>query len=537
MIENIDLSLVDWSRGQFALTAMYHWLFVPLTLGLAFMVAIMETIYVRTGNVEWKKITKFWMTLFGINFAIGVSTGIILEFEFGTNWSNYSWFVGDIFGAPLAIEGIMAFFMESTFIAVMFFGWNKVSKRFHLISSWLTAFGANLSALWILIANGWMQNPVGMKFNPDTARNEMMNFWDVALSPVGINKFLHTITSAYVLSAIFVVGVSAWFLIRKRHVRFSKRSIVVASVFGLISSLYLVWSGDGSAYQVTQKQPMKLAAMEGLYDGEKGAGIIVFGVLNSEKEYNNNEEAHHFKVEIPKLLSFLGFRNSEAFVPGIKNIIEGNYEYLDENGTLVTAISTDEKMKRGKLALNALAEYKKAKDAGNDSLQIVSQHILEANFQYFGYGFLNDPKSIIPNVPLTFYSFHIMVALAFWFMLVFALALFFIFKDKIMDQKWFLRLALLTIPLAYIAQQCGWIVAEVGRQPWVIQDIMPTVAAVSHIDTGTVKITFFLFLFVFTGLLIAEIGIMRKQIQIGPKDEDASAELSEKIDLTTTKIE
>ncbi|MGE4287461.1 MAG: cytochrome ubiquinol oxidase subunit I [Salinivirgaceae bacterium] len=519
MIENLDLSLVDWSRGQFALTAMYHWLFVPLTLGLAFIVAIMETIYVRTGNPEWKRITKFWMTLFGINFAIGVSTGIILEFEFGTNWSNYSWFVGDIFGAPLAIEGIMAFFMESTFIAVMFFGWNKVSKKFHLLSSWLTAFGANLSALWILIANGWMQFPVGMKFNPDTARNEMMNFWDVALSPVAINKFLHTITSAYVLAAIFVVGISAWFLLRKRHVLFSKRSIIVASVFGLTSSLYLVWSGDGSAYQVAQKQPMKLAVMEGLYEGQEGAGIIVFGVLNNEKKYNNDQEAHHFKIEVPKLLSFLGYRNADAFVPGIKDIVEGGYTYVDENGQTQTALSAEEKMMRGKTALNALATYKEAKDAGNDSLQQASLLTLEENFQYFGYGFLNDPASIIPNVPLTFYSFHIMVALAFWFMLVFILALYFVYKEQIEHQKWFLRLAFVTIPLAYIASQCGWIVAELGRQPWVIQDIMPTVAAVSQIDTMAVKVTFFLFLIVFTALLVAEIGIMRKQINLGPKDE------------------
>jgi len=193
MMENIDLSLVDWSRAQFALTAAFHWLFVPLTLGLSVIMAIMETIYVRTGNPEWKRITKFWMTLFAVNFAIGVATGLILEFEFGANWSNYSWFVGDIFGAPLAIEGILAFFLETTFIAVMFFGWNKVGKRAHLTATWLVAFGANFSALWILVANAWMQYPAGMRFNPDTARNEMINFWEVLFSPVAINKFFHTV--------------------------------------------------------------------------------------------------------------------------------------------------------------------------------------------------------------------------------------------------------------------------------------------------------------------------------------------------------
>jgi len=225
MIDNIDLSLVDWSRAQFALTAMFHWIFVPLTLGLGFIVAFMETIYVRTGDPEWKRITKFWMNLFGINFAIGVATGIILEFQFGTNWSNYSWFVGDIFGAPLAIEGLMAFFMESTFIAVMFFGWDKVSKKFHLTSTWLTAIGANLSALWILVANAWMQNPVGMIFNPDTARNEMVNFWDILFSPTAVNKFLHTTTSGFVLASIFVVGISSWFLLHKRNQMFAKKAL------------------------------------------------------------------------------------------------------------------------------------------------------------------------------------------------------------------------------------------------------------------------------------------------------------------------
>ena len=281
-MEQFDLSLIDWSRAQFALTALYHWIFVPLTLGTSFIIAIMETIYVKTGDEVWKKITKFWMTLFGINFAIGVATGIILEFEFGTNWSNYSWFVGDIFGAPLAIEGIMAFFMESTFIAIMFFGWNKVSKRFHLLSSWLVAIGSNLSALWILVANAWMQDPVGMHFNPDTARNEMVNFWEVLFSPTAINKFLHTISSAYTYSALFVIGVSAWFLIKKRNLILAKRSMVVASTFGLIMSIFMILTGDESARQIYRVQPMKFAAMEGLYKGETNAPLVAIGVFNQQ---------------------------------------------------------------------------------------------------------------------------------------------------------------------------------------------------------------------------------------------------------------
>jgi len=252
MIENIDLSLVNWSRAQFALTAIYHWLFVPLTLGLSFILAFMETIYVRTGDEIWKKITKFWMTLFGINFAIGVATGIILEFEFGTNWSNYSWFVGDIFGAPLAVEGILAFFLESTFVAVMFFGWNKVGRKFHLASTWLVAVGANLSALWILVANSWMENPVGMIFNPDTARNEMNSFRDVILNPVAIDKFTHTVTSGFVLGSVFVVGISSWFLLRRRDEAMARKSILVAGIFGLVSSLAVALTGDSSARTIAR---------------------------------------------------------------------------------------------------------------------------------------------------------------------------------------------------------------------------------------------------------------------------------------------
>lgn len=517
MIGNIDLSVVDWSRAQFALTAIYHWIFVPLTLGLAFIVAIMETLYVRTGSEEWKKATKFWMTLFGINFAIGVATGIILEFEFGTNWSNYSWFVGDIFGAPLAIEGIMAFFMESTFIAVMFFGWNKVSKKFHLASSWLTAIGANISALWILVANAWMQYPAGMAFNPDTARNEMVNFWDVLFSPVAINKFMHTITSGYVLASLFVLGVSAWYLLKGREILMAKRSIVVAGVFGLLSSLFLAFTGDGSAYQVAQKQPMKLAAMEGLYSGKTNAGLVAFGILTPGKKYNDSTNAFAFKIEIPKLLSMLSYRDVNAFVPGVKDVVDG-YTYVDADGNAQIALSAQQKISRGKVAIQALADYRKAKQDGNKELMNFSKMVLEQNFQYFGYGYLNDPSSIIPNVPLTFYSFHIMVVLGFYFIILFAVVLWLVFKQRLQKQRWMLRLLIISVPLAYIASQAGWIVAEVGRQPWVIQDLLPTVAAVSRIDASAVQITFWLFGLLFTLLLIAELKIMFKQIKIGTKE-------------------
>ena len=301
MIENVDMTLVDWSRAQFALTAIYHWLFVPLTLGLSFIVAIMETIYVQTGKEEWKRMTKFWMTLFGINFAIGIATGIILEFEFGTNWSNYSWFVGDIFGTPLAVEGILAFFLESTFVAVMFFGWNKVSRRFHLVSTWLVAIGASLSALWILVANAWMQNPVGMIFNPETARNEMVDFWAVLFNPVAVDKFLHTISSGFLLASMFVLGISSWFLIKKREELFAKQSILIASIFGLLSSLMVAYTGDSSARTISNVQPVKFAAFEALYQGKENAGLVAAGVLKNsgEKIGEKNIKDFVFRFEIP----------------------------------------------------------------------------------------------------------------------------------------------------------------------------------------------------------------------------------------------
>ena len=520
-MDNIDLSVVDWSRAQFALTAIYHWLFVPLTLGLSFIVAIMESIYVKTGNPEWKRITKFWMTLFGINFAIGVATGIILEFEFGTNWSNYSWFVGDIFGAPLAIEGIMAFFLESTFIAIMFFGWNKVSKGFHLTASWMTAIGANLSALWILVANAWMQHPVGMRFNPETARNEMMNFWDVLFSPVAVNKFLHTITSGYVTAAVFVLGISAWFLLKKRETFFAKRSIVVASVFGLITSLMLAFTGDGSAYQVAQKQPMKLAAMEGIYQGKSGTGLVAIGILDHSKKPMDGKDPFIFKVEIPKLLSILGYRSADAFVPGVDDMIKGGYkpEYNSiPPGEKEVALSAEQKIIRGRLALSALSTFNQAKKDNNLSRADSAENILRQNFAYFGYAYFNEVNSIVPNVPLTFYSFHIMVMLGFYFILLFLITLFLVYKNKLEKQRWLLWISLFTIPLVYLASQMGWIVAELGRQPWVIQDLLPTMAAVSRIDSSSIQITFWLFALVFTALLVAEVMIMTKQIKIGPKN-------------------
>lgn len=514
MIESIDTSLVDWSRAQFALTAMYHWIFVPLTLGLAVVMGIMETLYYKTGNEFWKHTAKFWMKLFGINFAVGVATGIILEFEFGTNWSNYSWFVGDIFGAPLAIEGMLAFFMEATFIAVMFFGWNKVSKGFHLASTWLTGLGATLSAWWILVANAWMQYPVGMEFNPDTVRNEMVDFWAVATSPVAVNKFFHTVLSGWVLGAIFVVGVSAWFLLKKRHKEFALQSIKIGAMFGLVSTLLSAWTGDGSGYQVAKTQPMKLAAMEGYYEGREGAGLVAVGLLNPDKEkYNDGKDPFIFRVEIPQMLSLLAKRELNAFVPGVKDIIEGGY--VQKDGTV--ALSAAEKIERGKKAIAALASYRSAKKEGNMATADSAYVTLQENMAYFGYGYIKDVHHLVPNVPITFYAFRIMVMLGFYFILFFAVVLFLVYKDKLAEMKWMHWIALLTIPLGYIAAEAGWVVAECGRQPWAIQDLLPTSASVSRVSVGSVQLTFYIFLVLFTVMLIAEVGIMLREIKKGPE--------------------
>lgn len=518
MIESIDTSLVDWSRAQFALTAMYHWIFVPLTLGLAIVMGIMETLYYKTGNEFWKRTAKFWMKIFGINFAVGVATGLILEFEFGTNWSNYSWFVGDIFGAPLAIEGILAFFMEATFIAVMFFGWDKVSKRFHLTSTWLTGLGATISAWWILVANAWMQNPVGMEFNPDTVRNEMVDFWAVAFSPVAVNKFFHTVLSSWVLGAIFVIGVSSWFLLKKRDKEFALASIKIGAIFGLVASLLTLWTGDGSGYAVAQTQPMKLAAVEGYYEGQQGAGLVAVGMLNPEKKtHDDGVEPFLFRMEIPNMLSLLAERDANAFVPGIKNIIEGGYKLKD--GTV--ALSAAEKIERGKSAIAALAAYREAKKAGNEEDAQLAYSVLKENIPYFGYGYIKDVNQLVPNVPLNFYAFRVMVLLGGYFILFFMLMLFLVYKKDLAQMRWMHYVALCTIPLAYIASQAGWVVAECGRQPWAIRDMLPTSVSVSKLDVGSVQTTFFIFLVLFTVMLIAEVGIMLREIKKGPNSQNS----------------
>ena len=487
LLLDIDAGTIDWSRAQFALTAIYHWLFVPLTLGLAVIMGIVETIYYRTKEQFWKDAAVFWQKLFGINFAMGVATGIILEFEFGTNWSNYSWFVGDIFGAPLAVEGIVAFFMESTFVAVMYFGWKKVSPGFHLASTWLTGLGATISAWWILVANAWMQYPVGCAFNPDTMRNEMVSFAEVALSPFAISKFCHTVTSSWIIGAVFCVGVCSWYMLKRREPRLSIESMKIGAAVGLVASLLAAATGHKSAQDVAAVQPMKLAAMEALYDGGNGIGLKVIE-----------------GIEVPNALSFMATNDFEGYVPGVNDILNG---YTKPDGQVEPSV--EEKIERGRQAIAALSAYRQAKHEGAEDSTINQQLSL-----------------LKPPIAVNFWAFRVMVGLGGLFILFFAIVLAgaygwpkALWRDRSITglPNWHYWIAIALIPLAYIASESGWLVAEFGRQPWTIQDMLPTWAAVSDLQSSSVMITFFLFLILFTTMLAVEINIMLKQIKKGPQ--------------------
>ena len=526
----IDAGTIDWSRAQFALTAIYHWLFVPLTLGLAVIMGIMETKFYRTGDPFWRDTAKFWQKLFGVNFAMGVATGIILEFEFGANWSNYSWFVGDIFGAPLAIEGVLAFFMESTFVAVMFFGWNKVSRGFHLASTWLTGLGATISAWWILVANAWMQNPVGCEFNPDTMRNEMVDFFAVAFSPFAVGKFFHTVISSWIIGAVFCVGVCCWYLMKKREVRLATESLKIGAAF----------TGHISGQQVAKVQPMKLAAMEALYNGGTDQGLTAIAWVNPfEQPDYENEASAPLKLDIPYALSVMATDDPHGYVPGINDILNG---YITPEGKVEPSV--DEKIERGQQAIAALMAYRQAKAEGADEAMMAEQFaILKENMQYMGYGYVKDKHDIVPFVPVNFWSFRLMVGLGCLFILFFGLLVLLSYEVPFLSAltrkvlaglrilpkqtasdydiaalpAWHYWLAILLIPLAYVASESGWLVAEFGRQPWTIQDMLPTWAAVSDLHSANVMTTFIIFLVLFTSLLIVEIGILIRQIKKGPE--------------------
>lgn len=493
----MDLALLGWSRAQFAMTAAYHWLFVPLTLGLGIIMAVMETLYVVKKDDFWKKTAKFWQKIFGINFAVGIATGIILEFEFGTNWSNYSWFVGDIFGAPLAIEGILAFFMESTFMAVMYFGWKKVSRGFHLTSTWLTAIGAAISAVWILIANSWMQHPVGMEFNPDTVRNEMVDFWAVVTNPVAISKFFHAVFSGWEVGGVVVVGVSCWYLLKKRENRFARQSILIGAIVGVVGTFGVMLTGDSSAVHVSKYQPMKLAAVEGLEDGGTRAP---FSVVPG--------------VEVPGMLSILATHDLDGYVPGINDILAG---YTDNDGREIPSVQ--EKIERGKVALQSFRTYHAAKDT-NAALAAEARATLDENMDYFGYGYLEQPTDVVPPVRPLFWAFRIMIGFGSFCLLVLILALWYAWKDRLGDKRWLYYVAMLSIPLIYIAGECGWMVAEVGRQPWTIEGLLPVNAALSGVSASSVMTTFFIFLAIFTFFLVVELRILMKAIKQGPQIDE-----------------
>ena len=537
---NIDAGTIDWSRAQFALTAIYHWLFVPLTLGLAVIMGIVETKYYRTKDEFWKTAAKFWQKLFGVNFAMGVATGIILEFEFGTNWSNYSWFVGDIFGAPLAVEGIVAFFMESTFVAVMFFGWKKVSPGFHLASTWLTGLGATISAWWILVANAWMQYPVGCEFNPDTMRNEMASFAEVALSPFAIDKFCHTVISSWIIGAIFCVAVCCWYLMKNRDTKLATESMKIGVWVGLIAAVLAGATGHKSAQSVGEVQPMKLAAMEALYNGGTDIGLTAIAWVNPfcQPDYANDEEPP-MKIEMPYALSFMATNDIHGYVPGINDILNG---YTKPDGTVEPSI--DEKIARGKKAIEALAAYRQAKFNSSDDGSTAAYQLgaLKENMPYFGYGYIKDKNDIVPYIPINFWAFRAIVGLGCLFILYFLVLLLLIYDIPFLSvftrrllasigllpetmadaprqltglPSWHYWVAIALVPLAYIASECGWLVAEFGRQPWTIQDMLPTWAAVSDLNAGSVALTFILF----TTMLAVEINILLKQIAKGPDHE------------------
>jgi cytochrome d ubiquinol oxidase subunit I len=506
----MELDIVSLSRLQFALTAMYHFLFVPLTIGLAVILAIMETVYVMTGREIWRDITKFWGTLFGINFVLGVATGITMEFQFGMNWSYYSHYVGDIFGAPLAIEGLMAFFLEATFVGLFFFGWDKLTKRQHLAVTWAVAAGSNLSALWILIANGWMQNPVGAAFNPQTMRMEITSFYEVLFNPVAQAKFVHTVSASYVTAAIFVLGVSAWYLLHSRHRAVALRSMAVASSFGFASALSVVVLGDESGYMLTEHQKMKIAAMEGMWHTEPApAGFTIIGFPDQEARETR------YALKVPWVLGLIATRSLTQEIPGITELVakaRGNIE-------------------RGIRAYDALQTIRAAR---GQNVPPEVKAAFEDNGRWLGYAFLlkryvDDPRTAtpeqmskaawdtVPSVFPLFWSFRIMVALGFYFIIL--TATFFLLSSlrRLDRYRWLLWVAVFSIPLPWIAAELGWFVAEHGRQPWSIEGVLPTAVAVSNLGIGQVVTTILGFVAIYSVLAVVEVALMLKYIQLGPQ--------------------
>ncbi len=503
----IDADVVILSRLQFALTALYHFLFVPLTMGLSILMAIMESVYVMTGRGIWLQMTKFWGVLFGINFAMGVATGITMEFQFGTNWAYYSHYVGDIFGAPLAIEGLMAFFLESTFVGLFFFGWQRLSKLQHMVVTWLVAIGSNFSALWILIANGWMQNPVGSRFNFETMRMEVTSFSEVIFNPVAQAKFVHTVSAGYVTGAMFVLAISSFYLLHQRNRAFARRSFAVAASFGLASALSVVVLGDESGYTATEHQKMKIAAIEAMWHTEKApAGFTLFGIPDVE------ERKTHAEIKIPWALGLIATRSIDKEVPGIVNLVA----------------DAGNRIRDGLRAYDAL-EKLRADGRDTEALRNFSRYQHDLGYALLLKHYVADPRqaseeqiefaawSTVPNVPVLFWSFRIMVGIGIFFIVLFGTAFIVTARRRIENHRGLLRLALYSLPLPWIAAELGWIVAEYGRQPWVIEGMLPTSLGVSSVSAGHVWFSLIGFVVFYSTLAIVDVFLMLRVIRQGPE--------------------
>ncbi len=501
-----ELGVVDLSRLQFALTALYHFLFVPLTLGLSLLLAIMESVYVMTGRTVWREMTKFWGTLFGINFAMGVATGITMEFQFGTNWAYYAHYVGNVFGAPLAIEGLMAFFLEATFVGLFFFGWDRMSKLGHLAVTWLVAIGSNLSALWILVANGWMQNPVGASFNPATMRMEVTSFADVLFNPVAQSKFVHTVGAGYVTGSMFVLAVAAWYLLRGRHVAFAKRSLTVAASFGLASALSVVVLGDESGYEATLNQKMKIAAIEAMWETQPPpASFTIFGIPDRAAETT------HDALRVPWLMGLIATRSLDTPVAGIKQLV-GEADQRIRNG-LIAYRELEALRAGGKVAGAVTPAMQPFFDNLGYALLLkrIRPDILDASDAEIHEAAL----STVPNVLVLFWAFRFMVGCGFYFIALFALA-FYLASRRELERSWFLKLAAVSLPLPWIAAELGWIVAEYGRQPWAIEGVLPTFLGASSTPFGNVLFSLLGFVLFYSTLAIVDVYLLVKYIRLGP---------------------
>jgi len=502
----LDSTMVELSRWQFAITAMYHFLFVPLTLGLSWILVIMESVYVMTGREIYRDMTKFWGKLFGINFALGVTTGLTMEFQFGTNWAYYSHYVGDVFGAPLAIEGLMAFFLESTFIGLFFLGWERLSKRQHLTVTFLTALGSNLSALWILVANGWMQNPVGSEFSYETMRMEMTSFTELLLNPVAQVKFVHTVAAGYVTASMFVLGISAWYMLKGRDLAFAKRSFSVAVGFGLASILSVILLGDESGYEVGDVQKVKLAAIEAEWHTEPApAAFTIYG------NPSNEDEETHNAVKVPWLLGLIATRSLDTEVPGLKDLMR-EHEVRIRSGMI--AYQYLERLRGGEDTPGNRAVFEEhKKDLGYGLLlKRYTENPAEATEEQIQLAV----KDSIPEVAPLFWTFRIMVGAGVWMLVLLVLGFYFNAKRVIEEKRWLLRLFLYSIPAPWIAAETGWFVAEFGRQPWAIGEVLPTSIAVSSLTANDILISLSGFILFYTLLFIIEMYLMFKFARLGP---------------------